>query len=66
MGLPWLQLYDLDKDPGEQKNIAEDHPDIVNELKELLIKYINEGRSKPGPARKNTPAENWPENKLKY
>ena len=66
MGLPWFQLYNIDKDPGEQENIAEDHPGIVNELKELLIKYIREGRSTPGPALENTPAENWPENKLKY
>lgn len=66
MGLPWFQLYDMDIDPGEQVNLADDHPDIVNELKELLFKYIAEGRSTPGPVSKNTPAENWPGNKLKY
>jgi len=66
MGLPWFQLYDMDNDPGEKENLAEEYPDIVNELKELLMKYINEGRSTPGPVQENTPAENWPENKLRY
>ena len=66
LGLPWLQLYDMDSDPGEKENLADEHPDIVNELKELLSKHINEGRSTPGPLRDNTPAEYWPENKLKY
>ncbi len=66
LGLPLLQLYDLEKDPGEQNNIAEDCPGIVNELKELLIKHISDGRSTPGPALENTEANNWPFNKLKY
>lgn len=64
MGLPLIQLYDMDDDPGEQNNIASDYPEIVNELKELLNKYIFEGRSTPGPVQGNNPAENWPENKL--
>ncbi len=66
MGLPWLQLYDMENDPSEQENIAGDHPEIVKELKELLNRYIREGRSTPGPSMENTPAENWPENKLRY
>lgn len=28
---PW-QLYDMETDPGEEKNIAKDHPDLVKEL----------------------------------
>jgi arylsulfatase A len=66
IGLPWFQLYDMDKDPGEEENLAGEYPEIVNELKELLSKYINEGRSTPGPIQENTPVENWPLNKLKY
>lgn len=30
---PW-QLYDMEVDPGERKNIAADHPDIVMQLSE--------------------------------
>lgn len=66
MGLPWLQLYDLDNDPGEENNITDDHPGIVSELKELLHRHISEGRSTPGKSQDYIPAENWPDNKLKY
>ncbi|MEE4214142.1 MAG: sulfatase-like hydrolase/transferase, partial [Bacteroidales bacterium] len=66
MELPWFQLYDLDDDPEEDNNIANDHPAIVSELKELLYRHISEGRSTPGKSQDNTPAEDWPENKLKY
>ena len=30
-----LALYDLERDPGEQKNLAADHPDIVDRLQKL-------------------------------
>ena len=39
-----IELYDLDKDPSESNNIAEAHPDIVQEIK-LLANTI---RSKLG------------------
>jgi len=32
------QLYDLSKDPGEQRNIASDNPEKVKELQELIAK----------------------------
>jgi len=44
------QLYDLEKDPGETTNLYFQHPDIVKELKALLDKSIESGRS--APARK--------------
>jgi arylsulfatase A len=28
-------LYDLEKDPGESKNVADQHPEIVSRLKQL-------------------------------
>jgi arylsulfatase len=31
-----LLLFDLEKDPGEQHNVAADHPDIVKQLREKL------------------------------
>ena len=58
--LPPYQLYNLDKDMGETKNLVEEYPEIVEELSMLLGKYIEEGRSTPGPALENVPAEGWP------
>jgi arylsulfatase A len=51
--LPRIQLYDLDLDIGEQKNVMDEHPDIVEHLTELMAKYVNDGRSTPGLAQKN-------------
>ena len=33
-----MELFDLDKDPGEKINIVEQHPDIVKRLLELAEK----------------------------
>jgi arylsulfatase len=31
-------LYDLEKDPTEQNNVAEQYPDIVQKMKAVLVK----------------------------
>jgi arylsulfatase A-like enzyme len=41
------QLYNLEKDPGETKNIYYEHPEIVKELKSLLETSKQSGRSAP-------------------
>jgi arylsulfatase A len=41
------QLYNLQDDPGETRNLYDKHPEIVKELKELLEKSRREGRSAP-------------------
>ncbi|MHC4251321.1 MAG: sulfatase family protein, partial [Planctomycetota bacterium] len=41
------QLYDLDADPGETKNLYFDRPEIVKELKAQLDRYVASGRSAP-------------------
>jgi len=48
-GLPLIQLYDMTADLGEQRNLAEQEPEIVNRLRALLEKQIADGRSTPGP-----------------
>jgi arylsulfatase A-like enzyme len=45
-GEPAGQLYNLEDDPGEQKNLFADKPDVVARLKALLDKYRTEGRSR--------------------
>ena len=42
-----LELYDLDKDAGERRDVAATHPDVVDRMTRLL----NSSR---------TPSENWP------
>ena len=42
------QLYDMSKDPGEQTNLADNYPEVVKRLRNLLDKQIAEGRSTPG------------------
>jgi arylsulfatase A-like enzyme len=59
-GLPPLQLYDLETDIGEEINIWEKHPAVVDELKALLIKYILTGRSTPGEDQDYVHPEYWP------
>ena len=54
--LPSVQLYDLATDVGESRNVAEAHPEIVERLTRLLEKYVEEGRSTPGPRQQNTGA----------
>ncbi|MEN2283929.1 arylsulfatase [Algoriphagus sp. SE2] len=55
--LPDVQLYNLASDPGEKINLQEENPEKVASLKNLLIKYIKEGRSTPGVPQQNDPIE---------
>jgi arylsulfatase A len=52
-GLPEIQLYDMVADIGEQDNLAQDKPELVEELVALLKEYVARGRSTPGPLMKN-------------
>jgi arylsulfatase A-like enzyme len=54
-----FQLYDLASDPDETVNVQAEHPDIVNDLKALLTRYVTEGRSTPGAIQKNDGPERW-------
>ena len=53
--LPQIQLYQLAQDPGEENNLYDQHPEVVEELQSLLTKYIVEGRSTPGSVQQNDP-----------
>ena len=43
------QLYNLETDPGETKNLSHKHPEIVEELQGLLDNTMATGRSAPVP-----------------
>jgi arylsulfatase A-like enzyme len=58
-GLPAEQLYNLGTDPSEKLNLYDKYPDIVKELTDLLIKYIEEGRSTRGEPQKNDGEYPW-------
>jgi len=48
-----VQLYNLDTDLGEAKNVAAEQPKLVAELRALMERFIADGRTAPG-----TPQEN--------
>ncbi len=47
------ELYDLQADIGEKKNLAESNPEVVERLTTLMKKYIADGRSTDGAPQKN-------------
>ena len=57
--LPSIQLYNMKDDPAETNNVYAEYPEIVNELKALMTKYVKEGRSTPGIPQKNDGPEVW-------
>lgn len=52
-GLPPMQLFDLQADVSEQKNVIQENPKVADDLMKLLEKYVAEGRSTPGENQKN-------------
>ncbi|MEN9359948.1 MAG: Arylsulfatase precursor [Verrucomicrobiota bacterium] len=59
-GKQGLQLYRLDEDPAEQKDLAASRPDKVAELRALLDQLVARGRSSPGPEQPNDRQVNLP------
>lgn len=58
-GLPKVQLYNMATDVEETKNVEAEHPEKVRELKDLLLKYIREGRSTPGAPQPDDKGNEW-------
>jgi arylsulfatase A len=55
-GMPSVQLFDLAADIGEQHNVQAENPDVVQQLTNLLEKYVADGRSTRGTTQKNDAA----------
>ena len=60
-GSPPFQLFNLEKDLAETTNLSAQHPEMVQQLGELLKSQILQGRSTPGPAQSNTGGNDWPQ-----
>ena len=59
-GLPPVQLYDMDADPGEQNNLQAARPELVAQLVRALEEQVSAGRSTPGPSQANdVPVDIW-------
>ena len=58
-GLPPIQLYDLETDIGETRNVYREHPHVVQELQDLLTAYVRSGRSTPGQPQDNDGPPVW-------
>ncbi|WP_019422721.1 sulfatase family protein [Paenibacillus sp. OSY-SE] len=58
-GAPPFQLYRLSEDIRERQNLVEQHPEVLQNLKELLTRYIKEGRSTPGTPQPHAGAQRW-------
>ena len=52
-GLPPMQLFNLDADPGERSNMVADEPERVAALLRLLDEQVRSGRCTPGEAVSN-------------
>ena len=51
--LPDYLLFNLEKDVAEKNNVAEEYPEKLKELKNILIQQIKQGRSTPGNPQQN-------------
>lgn len=52
-GLPPLQVYDMDGDEQESENMQEVQSEVIAEMRELLQRYVSDGRSTPGTKQNN-------------
>lgn len=57
-GEPPYELYNIASDPGETKNVYDDHPEIVAKLKKRITEIVTEGRSTPGK-QQDFVKDNW-------
>ena len=51
--MPGIQLYNLDADVAERMNVYHKHPEVVEELTQLMASYVERGRSTPGASQSN-------------
>ena len=57
--MPSMQLFNLRRDPGETTNLVGAFPDKRDVLVALLDRYVERGRSTPGPIQTNDREVRW-------
>ena len=58
-GLPEMQLFDLEVDSKETRNLIGEYPEVVEELTEDLKRAVERGRTTPGPELPNYQNKKW-------
>ena len=53
------QLYHVDDDPTEERNLFGKHPELEKQLAQLMEKIVTDGRSTPGPVQQNDVPVDW-------
>ncbi|MEI8235104.1 MAG: arylsulfatase [Verrucomicrobiota bacterium] len=59
-----VQLFNLAEDIGEKKDLADQYPERVAEMRALMEKLVANGRSTPGAKQKNDAEVRWLPKKL--
>ncbi|WP_343854350.1 arylsulfatase [Algoriphagus jejuensis] len=59
-GEPIYELYDMEADPGETKNLYDQYPEVVKALTAKITEIISNGRSTPG-APQDFIKSDWPQ-----
>ena len=59
VGASEFQLYNLKEDPEETHNLYDTNRDVARQLHDLLIRYVEAGRSTPGAPQKNDGPYPW-------
>lgn len=54
-----VQLFDLSDDVGEQNNLADQRPDVIQRLTRLMERYVREDRSTPGVRQNDDVRVEW-------
>lgn len=57
---PRFELYDLDADLAETRDLATERPDVVDRLRSKITEIVDSGRSTPGPPVANDGGNRWP------
>ena len=52
-----VQLYDRQADPDETRDVADEHPEVLEELANLLRTQLEGGASALEPSQEATPAD---------